>query len=103
MEKYKIVCIDGELKGSEIILKPNESIMIGRDSKIANLVFRDKSISRKHCLVESGNKDNYYVTDYSSCGLITGDGIELKQGERIELTRGTVLFIGKSGTKVRLE
>lgn len=102
MGKYKIVCIEGERKGSELYLKPRESITIGRDSKTANLVFRDITISRKHCLVESGDADNYYVTDYSSCGIVTEDGINLKPGERTELARGTVLLIGKSGTKIRL-
>lgn len=103
MEKYKIVCIEGELKDSEIILKADESIMIGRDPKFANLVFRDVTISRKHCLVESGDADNYYVTDYSACGILSENGTKLKQGERTELARGTILLIGKSGTKIRLE
>ena len=103
MQKHKVVCLEGELKGSEIILKTNESIVIGRDTKIANLVFRDVTISRKHCLIESGDADYYYVTDYSSCGTVSEDGIELKRGERTALARGTILLIGMSGTKVRME
>ncbi len=103
MEQYKIVCIEGERKGSEIFLKPRESIVIGRDLKSANLVFRDVTISRKHCIVESSGEDSYYVTDFSSCGIVSEDGIELRQGERTELARGTILSIGKSGTKIRLE
>lgn len=102
MQKHKIVCIEGELKGSEIILKPNESIMIGRDTKSANLVFRDVTISRKHCLIEIGEDGCYYVTDYSSHGIVTGEGVQLIRDKRTKLVNGTILLIGKSGTKVEL-
>lgn len=103
MADYKIACIEGELQGKEIILKPNEKLVIGRDPKEANLVFRDITISRKHCLIEPGEEGSYYVTDYSSCGVITGEGVRLNKGKRKRFVRGTVLLMGKSGTKIKLE
>lgn len=103
MANYKIACIAGELQGKEIILKPNEKLVIGRDPKEANLVFRDITISRKHCLIEPGEEGSYYVTDFSSCGVITGTGMQLIKNERMELISGSILLIGKSGTKIKLE
>lgn len=103
MEDYGISCLEGELQGKEIKLELNEKLVIGRNPKEANLVFRDITISRKHCLIEMGEDGIYYVTDYSSCGVITGDGMQLIKDKRTKLTRGTVLLIGKSGTKIKLE
>lgn len=103
MTGYGILCVAGELKGKEIKLAPSEKLVIGRNPKEANLVFRDITISRKHCLIEPGEDGNYYVTDYSSCGVITGEGEQLIKDKRTKLAGGTVLLIGKSGTKVRLE
>lgn len=103
MEEYGISCLEGELQGKELKLAPGEKLVIGRNPKEANLVFRDITISRKHCLIEPGEEGNYYVTDYSSCGVITGEGGQLVKDERTKLAGGTVLLIGKSGTKVKLE
>ena len=103
MQEYKIVCIEGELKGAEIILGAHDCITIGRDPATANLVFRDITISRKHCVIETKGTDKYFVTAFSSCGIVTGAGSELKKGGETEVPRGTILQIGKSGTEIRLE
>lgn len=97
-----IQCIDGELKGSEIPMQPGQSIVIGRDAKEANLVFRDSTISRKHLLVELDKEGNYYVTDYSKVGTQTDDGTKLEREVRTLVSAGTVLEIGISGTRIGL-
>lgn len=103
MVERKILCIAGELKGKQIVLKPNEQLVIGRDPKQANLVFRDITISRKHCLIEVGEEGSYYATDLSSGGVEAEEGIRLIKDKRTRLAGGTILRIGNSGTKIRLE
>lgn len=97
-----IQCIEGELKGSEIPMEKGQGVVIGRDAKEANLVFRDSTISRKHLLVELDEEGSYYVTDYSKVGTETDDGAKLERETRTKVAAGTVLLIGKAGTKVRL-
>lgn len=97
-----IQCIDGELKGSEIPMEKGQKIIIGRDAKEANLVFRDGTISRKHLLVELDEDGEYYVTDYSSLGTAINGGDLLEHEVRTMVSSRTILEIGKVGTKVRL-
>lgn len=101
MEFYGIQCVEGELKGAEVPMEHGQIIVIGRDAGEANLVFRDSTISRKHLLVELDDGD-YYVTDYSRVGTETEDGIRFEQEIRTQVAAGTVLVIGKAGTKVKL-
>ncbi len=102
MEERKIICIEGELKDSEILMHPGDQVVVGREPRFANLVFRDMTISRKHCVVELNEQGVYYVTDYSECGLIAGENIMFEKGTRTLCPKGTVLFIGKAGTKIML-
>lgn len=103
MRDYKIACIAGELKDAEIVLKPTDRIIVGRDPVNANLVFRDVTISRRHCLIELDKEGNYFVTDYSEAGVTSETGRIFGKGQRTAVTNGIVLNIGNAGTKIRLE
>ncbi len=100
--KYRIVCIEGELKGAEIPIKPKEYVIVGREPRFSNLVFRDVTISRKHCMIELDKNGDYYVTDYSECGITTEEGKKLEKAIRTSCPKGTILQIGKAGTKIML-
>jgi predicted component of type VI protein secretion system len=103
MEKRKIVCVEGELKGGEIFLEPGETVMVGREPRFSNLIFQDMTVSRKHCLIELDEQGAYYVTDYSECGVATDEGKTFENNQRTECPQGTVLHIGKAGTKIALK
>lgn len=98
----RIVCVEGELKGGEISLTPGESIMIGREPRFSNLIFHDLTVSRKHCKIEVDEQGEYYVTDYSACGVWTENGRKFKRSAPEKCERGTILHIGKAGTKIAL-
>ncbi len=102
MSVRMIICIEGELKGSEIMLHPGELVVVGREPRFANLVFRDMTISRKHCIVELDEQGEYYVTDYSQCDLNAEGDVTFEKGTRTLCPKGTILFIGKAGTKIML-
>ncbi len=103
MAQHKILCLEGELKGAVIPIQLNEPIIVGRDAGQANIVFRDMTISRKHCEIELADNDTYYVTDYSSGGIVTEEETKLQERIKEKLPVGTILRIGKSGTKIKLE
>ncbi len=98
----KIICLEGELQGNTIPISIGSSILIGRDAKKVNLVFRDRTISRLHCKIESINDEYYSITNYSSNGIDTDDGMSISSGETTNLNIGTVLHIGQAGTKIQL-
>lgn len=102
MKEYKITCLEGELEGAEIIMQPGDRIIVGREPRFANLVFRDMTISRKHCMIELDEQGDYYVTDYSECGLLTDDGIIFENSFRTKCSGGSVLVVGKAGTRIQL-
>lgn len=97
-----IICLEGELSGAELPLKPGESIVVGREPRFCNLIFRDLSISRKHCRIELDEWRRYQVTDYSECGLQAEDGTVFENAVPKNCMGGTVLKIGKEGTKILL-
>lgn len=102
MIDFGIVCVEGELCGAEIPLIPGESVIVGREPRFANLIFRDLSISRKHCRIELDEREEYWVTDYSECGIKTEDGMVFETAVRTKCRKGTVLQIGKAGTRIAL-
>ena len=103
MSRYGIICLEEELQGNEIILEPNEKVVIGRDAKVANLVFRDMTISRIHCAIEVQGNGLYSITNYSMNGTQLENGLKLLPGTSVTASSGSILMIGKSGTKLQLE
>lgn len=103
MKDRKIVCLAGELEGAEILVYPGEQIVIGREPSFSNLVFLDITVSRKHCVIELDTLGEYYVTDYSECGLITEDGVPFVRATKTKCQLETVLLIGRAGTKIILK
>ena len=96
--------ISGEYKGARISLKSEEEITIGRNQEICQLVFTEKDISRKHCVIRySGKSGHYYVTDYSSLGTIMNDSIRLQKGVETKCSVGTKLTLGSGVNSLILQ
>lgn len=100
--RRKIICLEGELQGSEVPISVDSSLLIGRDAKKVNLVFRDRTISRLHCKIENIEDEYYSITNYSSDCIETEDGRSVPCGGKVNLDIGTVLYIGQAGTKIQL-
>ncbi len=99
---FGIICLEGELNGGELPLEPGESVVVGREPRFCNLIFRDLSISRKHCRIELDEEGRYRVTDYSECGLQGEDGTVFENAVPKSCPGGTILKIGKEGTRILL-
>jgi len=100
--------VAGYYTGYKFQLNDGESISIGRDSKMAQIVFADsedsKKISRLHCIVDfSEVRDSYTVTDRSSNGTFRADGSQLPPNTPVELRRGTTIYLGSPNNSFRLD
>ncbi len=102
MSEYGIVCLEGELQGKEIILEEGEKVVVGRDAKVVNLVFRDMTISRIHCVIEVQGNHQYRITDYSEDGTLVEKVKRIMPRETVIVSSGDVLAIGRSGTRIQV-
>lgn len=98
--KYGIKCEKGELIGSEIPMEIGDEVIVGRNPKECNLVYRDLTVSRKVCHIKLLVSGEYEVTDYSEAG------IRLESGETIIqkaiLSSRTKIVIGNAGSVITL-
>lgn len=98
-----LVGIRGIWLGAIIRMQDEEEIIIGRDAGVANLVFAEKTISRKHCsIVYHGSTGLYTVTDWSMNGTFRGDGSRLSKGRAYNFPSGAELLIGSAENVFKL-
>lgn len=99
-----ILGLRGDYAGGRIPLKPGDSLMIGSDTKLSNLVSEGKGISGQHCCIEyNKEKNQYLVQDLSETGTYTNDGRRLKYGEGEWLSRDSLLILGSDENMFMLE
>ena len=97
--------IKGNFSGNEIDIKSQQEIMIGRSSQQCQIILTEKDISRKHCSVKyecMGSTGAYYVTDYSTFGVVVNDSQKLEKGVTQKLPRGTKLTLGQGSNEMIL-
>ena len=100
-----ITVVSGSMAGSEIAVKHGETLIIGKDKNIANLVLSEdyQHVSRVHCTVSFDlPSDKYFVTDSSSNGTYYSSGIRMVKGSRTPVKRGTVIKLGDDNCKIKL-
>lgn len=97
-------CVQGDIEGAEIVMdNANDTVIIGRDPSMANIVSSDKKISKQHCIVRfDSNNKCFYVTDCKSTNgtkldngskLIGGVETKISGSERIMLSENTVFTL----------
>lgn len=99
-----ILGVVGMYAGSMFPLEPGETVVIGRDQNVAQIVFVNgaEKISRRHCSVMFSSKDNKYrVIDYSSNGTYIG-GNALPKNSPVLVERGSALALGNTNNVIRL-
>lgn len=96
-----LLCKSGQYQGGSFDITQGEVLSIGRDMKTVNIVLKDESVSRTHCILYfRGNQ--IILQDYSMNGtLVNGKKIEkekeypLHQGDRIQIGNSDDVFIVK--------
>lgn len=101
----KVRMLSGQYAGSEIRLKPDERIVIGREPSCCDLVCASQQVSRKHLSITYrivGGRGEYFVKDMSTNGTISSKTGKLPQNQEVNQPVGAVLTLGKSAESVQL-
>ena len=96
---------NGSMNGFSVPIKDGETLYLGKDPKVSNLVFTSdyKNVSRMHCAVTLDAKANrYFVTDSSSNGTYLISKKRLIKGKRTPVDINTVLILANDECTVLL-
>lgn len=100
---HQIVCISGEFANASFPLNPNETVVIGRDSAVSNIVIVAPKVSRKHCTISfDTTKNMFIVCDCSTNGTYTENGTRLMANMNNPLPSGSVISLGSNENRFRL-
>lgn len=93
----KLVGVSGMYQGAELVIRPGDKIIIGRDAARSNLVIQDKEISRKHCEITYDAYNQVYILcDCSTNGVYLGDGSRTEAQRPVSLKPGSVIRLGNT-------
>jgi len=101
----KITGLSGMYSGQDIPIAPDDYVIIGRDTEMANIVINQNNskISRKHCSIRFDSGRNIYmVTDYSTNGTFVDAGSRLAANVAVPVQRGSVISIGSRENSFKL-
>lgn len=101
----KVRMLSGQYAGSEIRLKPDERIVIGREPKQCDLICASEQVSRVHLSITYrivGGKGEYFVKDMSTNGTISSKTGKLPKEQEVKQPVGAVLTLGKSSESIQL-
>ncbi len=92
IDSAQLLCMSGVYINGEFPLSEGETLCMGRDPKVANLIFSEENISRKHCsfALKSGQLT---VTDFSSLGTFVNEN-RIEEGVAVTLCDGDKIKIG---------
>ena len=95
--KCTVSCVQGvhgePLIGGSVELGAGQSVIIGRDPNVAQLVVKDTQVSRNHCLIKmDGLGNKILITDFSSNGTRV-DNQMLVKGIETQINRGTTIIL----------
>ena len=100
---HQIVCVAGEFANASFPINPNETVVIGRDSAVSNIVIVAPKVSRKHCTISyDASKNMFIVVDCSTNGTFTENGTRLMANMNNPLPSGTVISLGSNENRFRL-
>ena len=99
MKRPELMIVNGALNGQRFEVKEG-GLRLGRSSS-NDIHVPDEELSRNHCLFERVGEAGIRVTDLASAngtlvngGMIGGDPVELKVGDRIEVGRTLISVVG---------
>lgn len=99
-----IICIKGMYAGQRFQLRPDETVIVGRDNKVSQIAFIQgaSKVSGRHCAITYISKDNKYrVIDYSSNGTYI-NGSRLPVNTAVLVQPGTDLVLADGSNVIRL-
>lgn len=94
ISSIRLLCLSGIYTEGEFSIAEGESLCVGRAPQMANIVFSEETISRKHCVFSlKGGQST--VTDFSSFGTYV-NGERIKEGQPVVLRDSDKVKIGNN-------
>ena len=91
--EQSIRCLSGEYEGAVLPLRFGDTMLIGRDRNVCNVILTNPRVSRKHCSIQyDAATDSFKVVNYSKNGIFV-DGQRLDLNRPYQFTHGTILKI----------
>lgn len=98
-----LVCVKGAYLGKIVRFVPEQTILVGRDDKQADMVINLPMVSRQHCtIVYHAESNDYEVVDRSSNGTFVDGTHRLVRGDTYRLKPGATISFGDNNTIYRL-
>lgn len=100
-----IQVISGSMNGFAAPIRDGETLCLGKDPKLANIVFTGnyEKVSRMHCTITyDAAKKHYYVVDCSSNGTFLAGKVRLEKGKRKLMLPKTVLTLADDSCVILL-
>lgn len=98
-----LVCERGLYKGSTLYFRPEQSILVGRDEKVADIVVNLPKVSRLHCVIIFHEQDNFYeIVDFSKNGTYLSGQQRLVPDTTYLVKPGTQISFGELDHVYRL-
>ena len=100
-----IICVSGEFAGAKFPIYGDDEVIVGRDPSLSNIVLAGApKVSRKHCSIRfNSQKGTYYVTDYSTNGTFTQEGVRLNKNMETPFMRNSIISLGNDDVQFRLD
>lgn len=93
MGEQTIRCLSGEYEGATLPLKFRETMYVGRDHNICNVVLANPRVSRKHCSIQYDvATDTFKVVNYSKNGVFV-EGQRMETNRPYQFPHGTIIKI----------
>ena len=91
--EQSIRCLSGEYEGAVLPLRFGDTMLIGRDRNVCNVILTNPRVSRKHCSIQYDvSTDSFKVVNYSKNGIFV-DGQRLDINRPYQFTHGTIIKI----------
>jgi len=94
-----VVMKKGRRKGERFDLDKND-VLVGRSSKICDVVIDEEEVSKIHCRIRKDEKDNFLLFD---CGSTNGTKVNGQDTHFAELKSNDVITLGEYAELVFME
>lgn len=94
--KHGIRAIKGDYAGASFTIKDNEMLTLGTNAGYCQILFQDKKISRRHCIISyNRSKNEYMLIDCSKNGTYLIDGTRIPAGVPYTCLPGMMFELNK--------
>ena len=102
-EDGKLEVLSGIYQGVQITISSEETLILGSNPAVSQLIFQMAGVSGKHCRIQYDvQHQKYLLTDYSQEGIYLEDGKRLPLYQISQVQKGSIIQIGYTDNFIKL-